>query len=124
MEKPKSNLIIVIGLPITQATNKSTRQFRRYSLGLLRKYNLNISVGKDFFPISNSKQKNINFEFSTGNGRGKDVEYYSSFIFSIEVKLRNTIKTLVAGGRYNDLTSKNLGLKKIPAVGAAISIGN
>jgi len=89
-----------------------------------KKYNLNISVGKDFFPISNFKQKNINFEFSTGNGRGKDVEYYSSFIFSIEVKLRNTIKTLVAGGRYNDLTSKNLGLKKIPAVGAAISIGN
>ena len=88
------------------------------------KYNLNISVGKDFFPIMNLKQKNINFEFSTGNGRGKDVEYYSSFIFSIEVKLRNTIKTLVAGGRYNDLTSKNLGLKKIPAVGAAISISN
>ena len=88
------------------------------------KYNLNISVGKDFFPILNLKQKNINFEFSTSNGRGKDVEYYSSFIFSIEVKLRNTLKTLVAGGRYNDLTSKNLGLKKIPAVGAAISIGN
>ena len=88
------------------------------------KYNLNISVGKDFFPISNFKQKNLNFEFSTSNGRGKDIEYYSSFIFSIEVKLRNSIKTLVAGGRYNDLTSKNLGLKKIPAVGAAISIGS
>ena len=27
-----------------------------------KKYNLNISVGKDFFPISNLKQKNINFE--------------------------------------------------------------
>ena len=77
-----------------------------------------------FFPILNFNQKGINFEFSTSNGRGKDVEYYSSFIFSIEVKLKNTIKTLVAGGRYNDLTSKNLGLKKIPAVGAAISIGN
>ena len=88
------------------------------------KYNLNISVGKDFFPISNFKQKNLNFEFSTSNGRDKDIEYYSSFIFSIEVKLRNSIKTLVAGGRYNDLTSKNLGLKKIPAVGAAISIGS
>ena len=89
-----------------------------------KKYNLNISVGKDFFPVSNLNQKGVNFKFSTSNGRGKDVEYYSSFIFSIEVKLRNTIKTLVAGGRYNDLTSKNLGLKKIPAVGAAISIGN
>ena len=82
----------------------------------------------NLFYIINQNQifhhQNINFEFSTGNGRGKDVEYYSSFIFSIEVKLRNTINTLVAGGRYNDLTSKNLGLKKIPAVGAAISIGN
>ena len=88
------------------------------------KYNLNISVGKDFFPIMNLKQKNINFEFSTSNGRGEDLEYYSSFIFSIEVKLKNKLKTLVAGGRYNDLTSKYLGLKKIPAVGAAISISN
>ena len=88
------------------------------------KYNLNISVGKGFFPISNLKHKNIKFEFSTSNGRGKDVEYYSSFIFSIEVKLKNTIKTLIAGGRYNDLTSKNLGLKKIPAVGAAVNLAN
>ncbi len=28
----------------------------------------------------------------------------------------------LAGGRYNDLTSKILGLKKIPAVGAAINL--
>ena len=87
-----------------------------------KKYNLNISVGTDFFPISNLKQKSINFEFSTSNGRGKDVEYYSSFIFSIEVRFKNSIKTLAAGGRYNDLTSKILGLKKIPAVGAAINL--
>ena len=85
-------------------------------------YNLNIFVGKGFFPISNIKHKGINFEFSASNGRGKDVEYYSSFIFSIEVKLKKLIKTLVAGGRYNDLTSKILGLKKIPAVGAAINL--
>ncbi len=87
-----------------------------------KKYNLNISVGKDFFPISNLKQKGINFEFSTSSGRGKDIEYYSSFIFSIEVGFKNSIKTLVQGGRYNDLTSKILGLKKIPAVGAAINL--
>ena len=87
-----------------------------------KKYNLNISVGKDFFPVSNLNQKGINFEFSTSNGRGKDVEYYSSFIFSIEVKFKKSAKTLVAGGRYNDLTSKILGLKKIPAVGAAINL--
>ena len=87
-----------------------------------KKYNLNIYVGKDFFPILNLKQKGINFKFSTSNGRGKDIEYYSSFIFSIEVGLKNSIKTLVQGGRYNDLTSKILGLKKIPAVGAAINL--
>ena len=87
-----------------------------------KKYNLNISVGKDFFPILNFNKKGINFEFSTSNGRGKDVEYYSSFIFSIEVRFKNSIKTLVAGGRYNDLTSKILGLKKIPAVGAAVNM--
>ena len=87
-----------------------------------KKYNLNISVGKDFFPVSNLNQKSINFKFSTSNGRGKDLEYYSSFIFSIEVKVKNSVKTLVAGGRYNDLTSKILGLKKIPAVGAAINL--
>ena len=87
-----------------------------------KKYNLNISVGKDFFPISNLNQKGINFKFSTSNGRGKDVEYYSSFIFSIEVKIKKSIKTIVTGGRYNDLTSKILGLKKIPAVGAAINL--
>ncbi len=87
-----------------------------------KKYNLNISVGKDFFPILNFNHKGINFDFSTANGRGKDVEYYSSFIFSIEVKVKKSVKTLVAGGRYNDLTSKILGLKKIPAVGAAINL--
>ena len=86
------------------------------------KYNLNISVGKDFFPIANLNQKGIDFEFSTSSGRGKDVEYYSSFIFSIEARFKNTIKTVVQGGRYNDLTSKILGLKKIPAVGAAINL--
>ena len=50
------------------------------------------------------------------------MEYYSSFIFSIEVKVKKSVKTLVAGGRYNDLTSKILGLKKIPAVGSAINL--
>ena len=76
----------------------------------------------DKMNILNLKQKGINFKFSTSNGRGKDIEYYSSFIFSIEVGLKNSIKTLVQGGRYNDLTSKILGLKKIPAVGAAINL--
>ena len=87
-----------------------------------KKYNLNISVGKEFFPITNFKQKNLKFEFSTDNGRGREIEYYTSFIFSIDIKIKNRQKTLISGGRYNDLTSKNLGLRKIPAVGAAINL--
>ncbi len=89
-----------------------------------KKHNLNISVGKQFFPISNFNQGNLKFEFSTSNGRGREVEFYSSFIFSIESKVKNKLTTFIAGGRYNDLTSKNLGLKKIPAVGAAIYLEN
>ena len=32
-----------------------------------KKYNLNIYVGKEFFPILNLKQKGINFKFSTSS---------------------------------------------------------
>ena len=88
-----------------------------------KKHNLNISVSKEFFPINNFKQKNLKFEFSTSNGRGREVEYYSSLIFSIDIKIKNKKKTFISGGRYNDLTSKILGLRKIPAVGCAINLG-
>ena len=88
-----------------------------------KKYNLNIFVGKDFFPITNFNQKNLKYEFSASNGRGKEVEYYDSFNLSIDVKLKNKTKTYIAGGRYNNMAQKNLGLKKIPAVGAAINLG-
>ena len=40
-----------------------------------KKYNLNIFVGKDFFQITNFNQKNLKYEFSASNGRGKEVEY-------------------------------------------------
>ena len=88
-----------------------------------KKYNLNIYVGKEFFPISNFNQKNLKFEFSSSNGRGKEVEYYDSFNFSIDVKLKNKTISFVTGGRYNSMAQKNLGFKKIPAVGAAINLG-
>ena len=72
---------------------------------------------------TNFNQKNLKFEFSASNGRGKEVEYYDSFNFSIDVKLKNKTKTYIAGGRYNNMAQKNLGLKKIPAVGAAVNLG-
>ena len=88
-----------------------------------KKYNLNIYVGKEFFPISNFNQKNLKFEFSSSNGRGKEVEYYDSFNFSIDVKFKNKTVSFISGGRYNNMAQKNLGFKKIPAVGAAVNLG-
>ena len=87
-----------------------------------KKYELNIVVGKGFFPISNLQQENINFKFSTNVGRDREITYYNSLIFLIKVKEKNKIKTYLSGGRYNDMSSKILGLKKILAVGAAINL--
>ncbi len=80
---------------------------------------LNIIVGKDFFPLSNNRNKNLKIEFSAANGR--EVEFYSSMIFSIDVKLKSKLKNFISGGRYDHLTS-NLGFKKVSAVGAAVNV--
>ena len=89
-----------------------------------KKNDLNILVSKDFFPIKDINQKDLKFEFSTSIGRGREVEFYSSLIFSIDVKKKNQFFNLISGGRFNELTSKYLGLKKIPAVGAAVNLAN
>ena len=84
-----------------------------------RKNKINIVVGKGYFPINKNKDKNIELEFSASNGR--EVEFYSSMVFSIDVKIKSKSKTLVQGGRYDYLTS-DLGFKKVSAVGAAINM--
>ena len=48
-----------------------------------QKYGLNIFVGKEFFPLNKITNKNLRVEFSASSGR--EVEFYSSMIFSIEV---------------------------------------
>ena len=82
-----------------------------------KKNRINIIVGKDFFPLI--KNKNLKVEFSASNGR--EVEFYSSMIFSVEVKIKSKFKNFISGGRYDQLTN-NLGFKKIPAVGAAVNM--
>ena len=89
-----------------------------------KKYDLNIFVNKEFFPVKNLKKKGLKFEFSTSIGRGREVEYYNSLIFSVEVKKKNKFVNLISGGRFDELTSKFLGLKKVPAVGAAVNLSN
>ena len=89
-----------------------------------KKHDLNIFVNKEFFPIKNVKIKGMRFEFSTSIGRGREVEFYNSLIFSVDVKKKNKFVNLISGGRFDELTSKFMGLKKVPAVGAAVNLSN
>ena len=84
-----------------------------------KKNKINITVGKEFFPLNKNNNKNLKIKFSASNGR--EVEFYSSMIFSIEVKIKSKFSNFISGGRYDQLT-KNLGFKKISAVGAAVNI--
>ena len=84
-----------------------------------KKNGINIIVGKGFFPLSKNNNKNLKIEFSATNGR--EVEFYSSMIFSIEVKIKSKSKNFISGGRYDQLTT-NLGFKKVSAVGAAVNM--
>tara|TARA_B100002052_G_scaffold112269_1_gene103531 strand:- start:79 stop:1128 length:1050 start_codon:yes stop_codon:yes gene_type:complete len=82
-----------------------------------KKNRINIVVGKGFFPLI--KNKNLKVEFSASNGR--EVELYSSMIFSVEVKIKSKFKNFISGGRYDYLTT-NLGFRKVSAVGAAVNM--
>ena len=84
-----------------------------------KKNKINIIVGKGFFPLGRINNKNLKIQFSAANGR--EVEFYSSMIFSIEVKIKSKLKNFISGGRYDQLTS-NLGFKKVSAVGAAVNM--
>ena len=84
-----------------------------------KKNKINIIVGKEFFPLSRNNNKNLKIEFSAANER--EVEFYSSMIFSIEVKIKSKFKNFISGGRYDELTT-NLGFKKVSAVGAAVNM--
>jgi len=84
-----------------------------------KKNKINIIVGKEFFPLNKNNNKNLKIQFSASNGR--EVEFYSSMIFSIEVKIKSKSKNFISGGRYDQLTT-NLGFRKVSAVGAAVNM--
>ena len=74
---------------------------------------------EDFFPLRKNNNKNVKIEFSAASDR--EVEFYSSMIFSIEVKIKSKLKNFISGGRYDQLTT-NLGFRKVSAVGAAVNM--
>ncbi len=83
-----------------------------------KKYNLNIFITKDYFPIKKNKINNIKVLFSPNINRS--IEYYTGMTFNITVKKKKKDIIFISGGRFDKLVS-DLSNKNIPAVGAAIN---
>tara|TARA_Y100000992_G_C21270119_1_gene496224 strand:- start:1331 stop:2377 length:1047 start_codon:yes stop_codon:yes gene_type:complete len=84
-----------------------------------KKYNLNIVIGSDYFPLKKNNIKNIKIIFNTNINRS--VSYYTGMTFNIQIKVNNKKEIFLSGGRFDNLI-KDLGNKKdLNAVGAAIN---
>ena len=82
---------------------------------------INLSVGKNYFPITKNKVSKLNVYFSSSFGR--HLEYYTGMVFKIQTKVKSR-KIEVNGGRYDNLIS-DLGSKlNVPAVGGAINLND
>ena len=82
------------------------------------KYDLNIFLSSDYFPIKKNNIKNVKVLFTPNINRS--VEYYTGMTFNITINKKGKNKILVSGGRFDDLI-RNLSNKNIPAVGAALN---
>tara|TARA_Y100001970_G_scaffold279528_1_gene387042 strand:- start:479 stop:1528 length:1050 start_codon:yes stop_codon:yes gene_type:complete len=85
-----------------------------------KKYNINLIVDQNYFPISKNNISKIKVQFSTSFGR--ELEYYTGMVFSIEIKSGGKKINLINGGRFDNLIENLGGKKKVPAVGAAINV--
>ena len=82
------------------------------------KYNLNIYLSSDFFPIKKNNIKNVKVLFNPNINRS--LEYYTAMTFNITTNKKGKERVLVSGGRFDKLIG-NLSNKNIPAVGAALN---
>ena len=86
-----------------------------------KKNKINLTVGKNYFPITKDKVSKLNVNFSSSFGR--HLEYYTGMVFKITINSHSR-KIQVNGGRYDNLISDLGSSKKIPAVGGAISLND
>ena len=82
------------------------------------KYNMNIFVSPNYFPIKKNNIKNVKVLFSPNINR--TLEYYTGMTFNLIVDVKKKKNILLSGGRFDKLIG-DLGYKNIPAVGAAIN---
>ncbi len=99
-----------ISCPIEKAPEVLTNFFN--------KYNMNIFISPDYFPIKKNNIKNIKVLFTPNINR--TLEYYTGMNFNLTVQAKKKKSTLLSGGRFDKLIG-NLGSKNIPAVGAALN---
>ena len=82
------------------------------------KYNLNIYLSSDFFPLKKNNIRNVKVLFNPNINRS--LEYYTAMTFNITTNKKGKDRVLVSGGRFDKLIG-NLSNKDIPAVGAALN---
>ena len=82
------------------------------------KYNMNIFVSPNYFPIKKNNIKNVKVLFSPNINR--TLEYYTGMTFNLIVDVKKKKNILLSGGRFDKLIG-DLGYKNIPAVGAALN---
>mgnify|MGYP001365530915 CR=1 FL=1 len=105
-------------LKIRCPVNKAAYELNKF----FRKYKINLAVDQKYFPITNNKVSKLKVIFSTSFGR--ELEYYTGMVFKIDIKLKNKIKNIINGGRYDQLISDLGSKKQVPAVGAALNLEN
>ena len=99
-----------ISCPIEKAPEVLTNFFN--------KYNMNIFISPDYFPIKKNNIKNVKVLFTPNINR--TLEYYTGMNFNLMVQAKKKRSILLSGGRFDKLIG-NLGSKNIPAVGAALN---
>ncbi len=82
------------------------------------KYNMNIYISPDYFPIKKNNIKNVKVLFTSNINR--TLEYYTGMNFNLTVDVKKKREILLSGGRFDKLI-RDLGYKNIPAVGAALN---
>jgi len=103
-----------INCSINQAANKLNLFFK--------KYKINLRVENNYFPITKNKVSKLNIRYSASFGR--QLEYYTGLVFTIEIKRKSKNINIINGGRYDNLIGDLGSNKRIPAVGAAINLND
>ncbi len=86
-----------------------------------KKNKINLTVGKNYFPITKDKVSKLNVTFSSSFGR--HLEYYTGMVFQVSINSKSK-KIDIKGGRYDNLIYDLGSPKKIPAVGGAINLND